>query len=69
MHKDICQLSMEDRGQALAITRKGGLIMWDEGKTFAEEGGGEESRNPNFVEPQRRRVRRTRGGAGSQISG
>ncbi|CAO2654615.1 Nn.00g113480.m01.CDS01 [Neocucurbitaria sp. VM-36] len=69
VHKDICALSMEDRGQALAITEKGGLIMWDVEKTFAEVGSGEESRNANFVEPQKRRVRRTGGEEELRVSG
>jgi len=52
-------MSMEDRGQALKITEKGGLIMWDISKTYAQEGRGEESKNPNFAEPQLKRVKRT----------
>ncbi|KAJ4368052.1 hypothetical protein N0V83_006407 [Neocucurbitaria cava] len=68
VHKDICTMGMEDRGQALAITRKGGLMMWDVEKTFAEVGSGEESRNPNFKEAQMRRVRR-RDGDGDSVGG
>ncbi|KAF1841266.1 uncharacterized protein K460DRAFT_389711, partial [Cucurbitaria berberidis CBS 394.84] len=52
VHKDLCNMSMEDRGQALRITEKGGLIMWDVEKTMAEEGSEEESQNPNFAVPQ-----------------
>ncbi|OAK93473.1 hypothetical protein IQ06DRAFT_330698 [Phaeosphaeriaceae sp. SRC1lsM3a] len=55
VHKHICSLGLEDRGQMLAITEKGGLINWDKTRTYAIEGSGEESRNPNFVEPQLKR--------------
>jgi hypothetical protein len=58
VHKHVCSLSLEDRGQMLAITEKGGLIMWDTEKTFAKEGSGEESKNPHFAEPQLKRFRR-----------
>jgi hypothetical protein len=57
VHKHICSLSLEDRGQMLAITEKGGLIHWDEKRTFAEERSGEESKNPNFVGQQLKRCR------------
>jgi hypothetical protein len=57
VHKHICSLSLEDRGQMLAITEKGGLIGWDITRTFAKEGSGEESKNPNFVEVQLKRFR------------
>lgn len=56
VHKDICTMSMEDRGQALKITEKGGLIAWDPQKTFAEVESLEQSKNPNFREPQLKRV-------------
>lgn len=59
VHKDICTMSMEDRGQALKITEKGGLIAWDPHKTFAEVESLEQSKNPNFREPQLKRVWRT----------
>ena len=55
VHKHICSLSLEDRGQMLAITEKGGLIMWDAERTFAVGGSGEASKNSNFVEPQLKR--------------
>jgi hypothetical protein len=57
VHKHVCSLGLEDRGQMLAITEKGGLIMWDTGKTFAAKGSGEESKNPNFAESQLKRCR------------
>ncbi|KAF2032471.1 hypothetical protein EK21DRAFT_98880 [Setomelanomma holmii] len=57
VHKHICSLSLEDRGQMLAITEKGGLINWDPERTFALEGSVEESKNPNFAEPQLKRCR------------
>jgi hypothetical protein len=57
VHKHICSLSLEDRGQMLAITEKGGLIHWDPARTFAVEGSGEQSKNPNFAEPQPKRCR------------
>jgi hypothetical protein len=59
VHKHICSLSLEDRGQMLAITEKGGLIGWDSERTFAVEDSGEESKNPNFAEPQLKRCRRS----------
>lgn len=48
-------MRMEDRGQALTITQKGGLIGWDTSKTMAEEGSEEPSKNPNFAEQQLKR--------------
>lgn len=48
VHKHVCSLGLEDRGQMLAITRKGGLIGWDVERMYAVEGSGEESKNPNF---------------------
>jgi hypothetical protein len=57
VHKHICSISLEDRGQMLAITENEGLINWDLEKTFAVEGSGEESKNPNFIEPQLKRWR------------
>jgi hypothetical protein len=57
VHKHICSLSLEDRGQMLAITEKGGLINWDLKRTFAQHGSGEDSKNPNFAEPQLKRCR------------
>jgi hypothetical protein len=59
LHKHICNLSLEDRGQMLAITEKGGLIRWDEERMYAKEGSGEESKNPNFLERQLKRTRKT----------
>jgi hypothetical protein len=55
VHKHICGLSLEDRGQMLAITEKGGLINWDTKHTFSAKGSGEPSTNPNFVEIQSKR--------------
>ncbi|KAI4628289.1 hypothetical protein J4E89_001674 [Alternaria sp. Ai002NY15] len=56
VHKDVCSMSMEDRGQAIKLSEKGGLIMWDVEKTYAKEEG-EMSANPNFEIPQvKRRV-------------
>ncbi|KAF1919537.1 hypothetical protein BDU57DRAFT_512679 [Ampelomyces quisqualis] len=59
VHKHICNLSLEDRGQMLAITEKGGLIGWDEERMYAKEGSGEESKNPNFLKEQLKRTRTT----------
>ncbi|KAF2130642.1 hypothetical protein P153DRAFT_366200 [Dothidotthia symphoricarpi CBS 119687] len=55
VHKHICNMGIEDRGQALKITQNGGLIGWDTSKTMAEEGSEEESKNPNFAEQQLKR--------------
>ncbi|KAH7088956.1 hypothetical protein FB567DRAFT_321500 [Paraphoma chrysanthemicola] len=57
VHKHICSLSLEDRGQMLAISERGGLIGWDAKRTFAVEGSREMSKNPNFVEEQVKRCR------------
>ena len=57
VHKDLCNMSMEDRGQALKITERGGLINWDPERMFAKDGCAEESKNPYFAVPQRRRSR------------
>ncbi|EOA87650.1 uncharacterized protein SETTUDRAFT_150713 [Exserohilum turcica Et28A] len=56
VHKHVCQMGMEDRGQAIKLVEKGGLIRWDEDKTFASEAG-EMSRNPNLQVPQLKRSR------------
>jgi hypothetical protein len=68
VHKHICSLSLEDRGQMLAITEKGGLIGWDPERTFAVGGRGEESKSPNFAEPQLKRCRRSAGTAPAEKS-
>jgi hypothetical protein len=54
VHKDVCSMSMEDRGQAIKLSEKGGLIKWDVEKTYAKEKG-EMSANPNFETPQVKR--------------
>jgi len=54
VHKDVCTMSMEDRGQAIKLSEKGGLIKWDVEKTYAKEEG-EMSANPNFEIPQVKR--------------
>lgn len=59
VHKHICSLSLEDRGQMLAITEKGGLIGWDPRRTFTTESSREDSKNPNFAEPQLKRCRQS----------
>jgi hypothetical protein len=56
VHKWICRMSLEDRGQVLKITEKGGLIRWDLGRTMVQPGEEVESENPNFAEPQLKRV-------------
>jgi hypothetical protein len=49
VHKDVCNMSLEDRGKALKVTENGGLIGWDEEKTYSNEEG-EKSQNPNLPE-------------------
>jgi hypothetical protein len=49
VHKDVCHMGLEDRGKALKITGSGGLIGWDEQKTYANEEG-EKSQNPTLPE-------------------
>jgi hypothetical protein len=55
VHKDVCGMSMEDRGTAIKISEKGGLIKWDEERLYAKEG--EMSANPNLAEGVRKRAR------------
>ncbi|KAL1798516.1 hypothetical protein ACET3X_002553 [Alternaria dauci] len=47
----ICTMSLEDRGQAIKVSEKGGLIKWDVERMYAKEEG-EMSENPNFEIPQ-----------------
>jgi len=54
----VCGMSMEDRGQALKLVEKGGLIRWDEERMFASEVG-VMSGNPCFETPQEKRRRIT----------
>ena len=58
VHKWICTMSAEERGQALKVSEKGGLIRWDTNHTMVEEGEEVKSQNPNFLEPQLKRVER-----------
>lgn len=59
VHKSICNMNLEDRGQMLKISQKGGLIGWDLSKTVGDEDDDEEemSKNSNFVTPQLKRQR------------
>ncbi|XP_014557281.1 hypothetical protein COCVIDRAFT_97644 [Bipolaris victoriae FI3] len=57
VHKGVCTMGLEDRGQAIRLVEKGGLIAWDEERMFAREGSGEMSRNPYFEARVRKRVR------------
>lgn len=57
VHKWTCTMSKEDRGQALKVSEKGGLIRWDMNHTMVEEGKEVQSENPNFAEPQLIRTR------------
>jgi hypothetical protein len=57
VHKWICTMSVEERGQALKVSEKGGLIRWDTSHTMVEEGEEVQSENPNFAEPQLKHVR------------
>jgi len=62
VHKSICNMSLEDRGQMLKISEHGGLIGWDLSKTVwdeEEDDEGSMSKNPNFVTPQLKRARQT----------
>ncbi|KAI5203095.1 hypothetical protein E4T39_04291 [Aureobasidium subglaciale] len=54
IHKAICNLGLEERGQMLKITENGGLVAWDSTKTVGDYEG-EMSKNPNFITPQRKR--------------
>ena len=60
VHKFICTMKGEERGQALKISENGGLIGWDVERMFAEEGSGVESSNCNLPEGVLKRVRRRR---------
>jgi len=60
VHKSICNMSAEDRGQMLRISQHDGLIGWDLSKTVYDEDEDDEgqmSKNPNFVTPQLKRAR------------
>lgn len=50
-------MGLEDRGQAIRLVEKGGLIAWDEERMFAVEGSEEVSRNPYFEGCVGKRVR------------
>ncbi|CAE7199629.1 hypothetical protein CFE70_007918 [Pyrenophora teres f. teres 0-1] len=56
VHRVVCKMSMEDRGTAIKLVEKGGLIRWDEEKMFAQ-GVGEMSGNPGFEIRQEKRRR------------
>jgi hypothetical protein len=58
VHKWVCTMSVEDRGQALKISENGGLVGWDTSKTMVAQGETVLSENPNFAEPQLKRQRR-----------
>jgi hypothetical protein len=58
VHKDVCNMSLEERGKALKITEKGGLVAWDEERTYAKEEG-ETSANPNLPEATLKRRKET----------
>lgn len=57
VHKWTCNMNLEDRGQAIKLTEKGGLIGWDTTKTMAEPGSKTPSQNPHFAQPQLKRFR------------
>lgn len=57
VHKWICTMTMEDRGQAIKISEKGGLYKWDTERTMAAQGEELESENPNFQGVVLRRMR------------
>lgn len=56
VHRDICTMEAVERGKALKVSERGGLIGWDRERTFAGEGEEVESENVNFVEVQGKRV-------------
>jgi hypothetical protein len=58
-------MSLEDRGKALKISEKGGLIGWDEERMFAKEDG-ERSANPNLPEGTLRRRKLVKGNIAGQ---
>ena len=58
VHKAICNMSVEDRGQALHLSQHGGLINWDRSRDDQTEPEATEkglSSNPNFVGPPPKR--------------
>jgi hypothetical protein len=60
VHKSICNMSLEDRGQMLKISEHGGLVGWDLSRTVDDEDEDEEghmSKNHNFVTPQFKKER------------
>lgn len=58
VHKQVCRMGLEDRGQALRVSEKGGLVGWDVERVFAVEGSGEKSGNPCLEEGVLKRARR-----------
>jgi hypothetical protein len=58
VHKDICSVGLEERGKAIKISEKGGLIGWDEERMYAQEEG-EKSGNPNLPEGTLKRRKAT----------
>ncbi|KAF9696413.1 hypothetical protein EKO04_005709 [Ascochyta lentis] len=57
VHKWVCTMSMEDRGQAIKISQKGGLYKWDPARTMTAKGEDVMSDNPFFEEVQLKRTR------------
>ncbi|KAJ4355127.1 hypothetical protein N0V95_003209 [Ascochyta clinopodiicola] len=57
VHKWVCTMSMEDRGQAIKISEKGGLYKWDTARTMAAKGEEVVSDNPFFETMQSKRTR------------
>ncbi|KZM28613.1 uncharacterized protein EKO05_0000024 [Ascochyta rabiei] len=57
VHKWVCTMSMEDRGQAIKISEKSGLYKWDTARTMAAKGEEVASDNPFFETVQSRRTR------------
>lgn len=58
VHKAICNMSVEDRGQALHLSQYGGLVNWDRSRNETNDGDdavetGHEglSKNPHFAGP------------------
>jgi len=58
IHKAICNMSVEDRGQALHLSQHGGLVNWDRSRTETDEDDKAVetdadglSKNPHFAGP------------------
>ncbi|KAF2845480.1 hypothetical protein T440DRAFT_502426 [Plenodomus tracheiphilus IPT5] len=65
VHKFVCTMGLQDRGQMLKVQEKGGFVGWDAERTFAVEGEGVKSANCHFSREGVLKRCRSRGMEGS----